>query len=66
VVESTSTTHKEILPKLTYGVLIRLLGRYSSDTLLKYEVLAFMLASIEKQMTYGLNKYLKSDEEGIE
>lgn len=62
-VEINSSTHKEMLPKLTYGVLIGVMARYSSETLLKHEVLGFMLASIEKQMTYGLTKYLKSGEE---
>ena len=48
-----------MLPKLGYPVIMSVLGRYTVEILLKHEVLKFLLSSIEKQMAYGLNKYLK-------
>jgi hypothetical protein len=66
MVEKSSVTHKEILSKLTYNVLIAILVKYNSETLLKYSIMNFILINIERLITYGMNKYLKSDHEGDE
>lgn len=61
-VETFSTTHKEILPKLGYAVVAGAAGRFNSDIMLRHEVLRFIVGSIEKQVSYGLNKQLKAGE----
>ena len=61
-VEAFSTTHKEILPKLGYAVVAGAAGRFNDEIILRHEVLKFIVGSIEKQVSYGLNKQLKADE----
>jgi hypothetical protein len=65
-VETFSTTHKDILPKLGYAVVAGVAGRFSDEIQLRHEVLKFMVGSIEKQVSYGLNKQLKAGEEAAE
>lgn len=61
-VETFSTTHKDILPKLGYAVVAGAAGRFNGEIILRHEVLKFMVCSIEKQVSYGLNKQLKAGE----
>ena len=40
------------------------MGKYNEFVLLKYSVMSYILVNIERQMSYGLTKYLKSEYEG--
>ena len=60
-VEAASTTHKDILGQLGYAVVVGVAVRYSGEMLVRHELLRFLLASVEKRVRYGLNKYLKGE-----